>query len=194
MGLSTRVLRPLEQTIAEWNTTENLDIYFHVAIDVLLDAGVVVMNPAYDPSAPYSEDIIITRPERVCSYDETRVELNCTKGGTGKRDRAIRIPFDDGETVVTMSERCASAACGRLSNGRALPVYIVFGSGETYDPEWASDIKTPDILDKDGKPFAWRYTCNTKGSVNAEFCPDYVENIFRPALGYPLPRDTHPGE
>ena len=195
MEFTTRVLRPLEQTRAEWNTAENLEIYFDVARDVLLDAGVVVMNHAYDPSVPYSEEIIITRPERICSYDETtRVELDCTKGGAGKRDRAIRIPFDDGETVVTKSDRCASAACGRLGDGRALPVYIVFGSGETYDPEWALDIKTPDILDKDGEPLAWRYTCNTKGSVNEEFCADYVEHILRPALGYPLPRDTHPGQ
>ena len=119
---------------------------------MLLGAGVVVLNPAYDPSAPYSEEIIITRPERICSYDETKIELDCTKGGAGKRDRAIRIPFDDGETVVTKLDRCASAACGRLGDGRALPVYNVFGSGETYDLEWVLDIKTPDILDKDGEP------------------------------------------
>jgi len=40
---------------------------------MLLDAGFDVLNPAYDPSAPYSEEIIITRPERICSYDETTI-------------------------------------------------------------------------------------------------------------------------
>ena len=70
----------------------------------------------------------------------------------------------------------------------------MFGSGKTYDPTWAPDIKTSDIMDKDGEPLAWRYTSNTKGSVNEEFCADYVETILQPALGYPLPRDTHPGE
>ncbi len=72
-----------------------------MARDVLLNAGVAVINPGCDPLAPYSEEIIIIRPERICSYDETRVELDCTKGGAGKRDRGIRFPFDDGETVVT---------------------------------------------------------------------------------------------
>jgi hypothetical protein len=46
----------------------------------------------------------------------------------------------------------------------------VFGSDETYDPEWAQYIKTSDIMDKDGEPLVWRYTCNTKGSVNEEIC------------------------
>jgi hypothetical protein len=40
---------------------------------MLLDAGFDVLNPAYDLSAPYSEEIIITRPERICSYDETTI-------------------------------------------------------------------------------------------------------------------------
>jgi hypothetical protein len=96
--------------------------------------------------------------------------------------------------VVTKPERCALAACGRLGDGRALPVHIVFGSGGTYDPAWALDIKTFDILDNNGEPWAWRDPCNTKVSVNEEVCADYVENVLRPALGYPLPRATHPGE
>jgi hypothetical protein len=83
------------------------------------------------------------------------------------------------------SDMRASVACGRLGDGRALSVYIVFGSGETYDPAWAPDITTPKILDKDGEPLAWRYTCNTKGSVNAEFCADHVQNILRPTLSCP---------
>jgi hypothetical protein len=119
---TTGVLRPLEQTRAEWNTPENLETYFEVAKGVLLDAGVVVYNPGYYPT----EELLITRPERICSYDETIVELDCTKGGAGKPDRAIRVRFndDDGEVVVTKLDKCASAACGRLSDGRALPVYM----------------------------------------------------------------------
>ena len=154
MGFTTGILRPLEQTRAEWNTEENLETYFEVARDVLLDAGVAVIHPDYDPTVPYSEELLITRPERIGSYDETKVELDCIKNGAGKRDRCIRdnLFLVDGEVVVTNSDRCASVACGRLGDGRALPVYIVFGSGETFDPAWAPEITTPDIMDKDGKP------------------------------------------
>jgi hypothetical protein len=71
MEITTCVLQPLKHTRAEWNTPENLETYFEVAKDVLLDAGVVVCNPAYDPTVPYTEKILITRPERICYYDET---------------------------------------------------------------------------------------------------------------------------
>jgi len=178
MEFTTSVLRPLKKSRAEWNTPENLETYFEVAKGVLLDAGVVVCNPDYDPTFPYSEELLFTRPDRICSYDETKPELYSPKGGAGKRDRAIRDRFnDDGEVVVTNSGRYASAACGRLCDGRARPVYIVFGPGETYNLAWVPDICTLDILDKDGEPLEWRYTYNLKESVNEELCADYVENI-----------------
>ena len=195
MEFTTGVLRPLEQTRAEWYTPENLAAYFEVAADVLIDAGVAVRNADYEPDIPYSQAIFITHPERICSYDETKMELDCTRGGAGKKDRFVRAGVeDDGEAVVTKSSKCASAACGRLGNGKALPPYIVFASGETYDSEWAPHYSIPDIYDKDGFELAWRYTSNVKGSVDSEFCADYIENVLHPALGYPPPRDTHPGQ
>ena len=194
MEFGTRVMRPLKQTRHEWFTPENLDTYFEVAKYVLLDVGVAVQNPHYYPQVPFSEEVSITRPERICSYDETKMELDCTKGGAGKRYRFVNPIDDDGEMVVTKSSSCVSDTCGLLGDGRKLPVDIVFASGETHDSTWAPEMKTPDILDKDGKPLSWRYTCNLKGSVNEEFCADYIEHILQPSLSYPLPRDTHPGE
>jgi hypothetical protein len=194
MEFTTGVLRPLEQARSEWYTVENMATYFEVARDVLFAAGVVVRNPNYNPLVPYSEELLIIRPWRILSYDETKMELDCTRGGAGSRDRFIRVDNDDSETVVTKSSCSTSAACGRLGDGRALPVYILYASGDGYEASWAPDISTPDILDKDGKPLQWRYTSKLKGSVNEEFCADYIENVFKPALGYPLPRVTHPGE
>ncbi len=100
------------------------------------------------------------------------MELDSTRGGSGSRERFIRTENDEGEAVVTKSSCSASAACGRLGDGRAFPVYIVYASGNNYEASWAPDISTPDILDKDGKPLQWRYTSNLKGSVNEEFCED----------------------
>jgi hypothetical protein len=126
-----------------------------MAKGVLLDAGGVVCNLYYDPRVPYYEELLITRPERVCSYEEMKVELDYAKGGTGIRDRCIRDGFmDDGKVVVTKSEMCALVARGRLGDGRALPVYIVFGDDETNDPAWVLNIKNSDILDNEGEPMA----------------------------------------
>ena len=52
MGFTTCILLPLEQTRAEWNTEKNLETYFEVAMVVLLDAGVVVIDLDYDPTVP----------------------------------------------------------------------------------------------------------------------------------------------
>ncbi len=45
-----------------------------------MKAGVAVVNPDYDPDLPYSKEIPITKPERICSYDETKMELDFTRG------------------------------------------------------------------------------------------------------------------
>ena len=190
----TGPMRPLEMTRAEWFTAENLAKYYEVAKGVLLKAGVAELNPSYDPSLEYSEEILITHPERICSYDETKVELDCTSGGKGKTDTFIRDgPTDDGTGVVTKTGKCASAACGRLGDGRALPVYMVFASGEQLAGAWTPELEAPDILDNEGNTLKWRYTCNEKGSVDSEFCKDYVTDVLHPALGYPPSRDEKPG-
>jgi hypothetical protein len=73
---STGVLRPLGQTRREWFTPENLATYFEVVRVVMLDVGVDVRKPDYDPEIPYSEEILITHPERIRSYDEDGVRLH----------------------------------------------------------------------------------------------------------------------
>ena len=55
-------------------------------------------------------------------------------------------------------------------------------------------IVCDDILDKDGQPFPWRYISNTKGSITEEFYNLYISDVLYPALGYPKPRTTQPGE
>jgi hypothetical protein len=65
MEFTASVLRPLEQARHDWYNVENLTTYFEVTKDVLLGFGVDIRHPNYDPQAPYSERILITRPERI---------------------------------------------------------------------------------------------------------------------------------
>ncbi len=105
-----------------------------------------------------------------------------------------RGPGDDVTAVVTKSSKCASAVCGRLGDGRALPVFMCFAFGDSFAPAWASHYVCDDIFDKDGNPLAWRYISNTKVSITKDLCASYIEDVLRPALGYPKPRSSHPGE
>jgi hypothetical protein len=90
---------------------------------MLINAGVAVKNPTYDPSEPYSEELIIVAPERICSYDKTRVELDCTDPSKGLTDRIVRVGTkDDGTSLVTKSRKTTFAVCGRLGDGRPMSV------------------------------------------------------------------------
>jgi hypothetical protein len=89
-----------------------MEIYFDVARDVLVNAGLAVHNPEFDPDVPYSKELLIVAPERICSYDVTRVELDCTNPIKGASDRIIRDGTkDDGTFIVTKSSKSASAVC-----------------------------------------------------------------------------------
>lgn len=195
-GFLTGTVRPLEMTRAEWFTSDNLKQYFEVAAQVLIDAGVAVANRRYEAGTPYSEPIVIIHPERICSYDETRLELDCTKGGKGKVDRIVRGGMDDdGSCLATKSSNTATTACGRTGDGKPLPPYIIFSSGEEYDVAWAPHIESDELCDpRTGKNLAWRYNSNSKGSMTEEMCVDYFEQTLYPALGCPPPRDDKPGE
>jgi hypothetical protein len=194
MEFLTGPLRPLEQTRDKWNTEENLELYFAVARDLLLDAGVAIINPDFDPTIPYSQEILIIHPERICSYDETKMELDCTRAGRGNTDRTIRdTNKDDGTTLVTKSSKCGTAVCGRLGDGRSLPCFVCFASGDSFQPSWTPHYVSDEVFDKNGDPLEWRYISNVKGSMTEEFCCIYIEDVLYPALGYPKHRDTHPG-
>jgi hypothetical protein len=43
-----------------------------------MKAGVAVVNQLFDPDVPYSEAVFSTAPQRICSYDKTRMEIDCT--------------------------------------------------------------------------------------------------------------------
>ena len=56
-----------------------------VAQDVLLNADATMSNTDFNPSVAYSPENIIMHPERIWNYDETRIQMDCTKAsGKGK--------------------------------------------------------------------------------------------------------------
>ena len=68
-------------------------------------------------------------------HDETKMELECTKGGKSKTDTIVKwAPGDDGTTV---GSKCASAVCGRLGDGRALSVFMCYAFRDFYAHAWA---------------------------------------------------------
>eukprot|EP00873_Tetraselmis_striata_P015250 jgi/Tetstr1/435514/TSEL_024418.t1 len=58
------------------------------------------------PRKHASQEINITHLERITGYDETKLELECTKGGKGKGDMIVRACHaDDGDAAAEESEQ-----------------------------------------------------------------------------------------
>ena len=187
--------RPLEMTRHQWLTEGNLEQYFEICANVLVKAGVAERNPAFDPNKPEDEMIFITHPERIASADETKCELDCTNPGRGSADKIVRANCnDDGEVIVTKSNSAATIMCGRTGDGKPLPPYTVFASGESFHWSWAKRYESEHFVDKEGNPLMWRYASNLKGSLKEELYVDYLQTIVHPALGYPPTRDVSPGQ
>ncbi len=146
--MTTCVERPLELTRAEWASPINIEKYFDVAVEIMVNADVAKPNPQYDPTKPYDEAILITRPSIIPSFDESRVNLDSIETSKGKTDKSLRAPGDDGETIVTKSSASTTSVCGRSGDGKALPMFTVFDSGDTFHLTWAPHIMS-DIKDKD---------------------------------------------
>ena len=193
-GFTTGTERPLGTTRAEWLTEDNLKSYYDVVAEVMVRAGVAEWNPDYDEEVPHSERVYITHPERILSFDETRVELDCTTGGKSKSDRVVRAGVEDrGEALKTKSSSTATAVCGRTGTGQALPPMIVFASGQSFSGTWAPH-KVSEVLDNSGAPLPWRYFSNEKGSLNEEGATMYLKQILLPAAGNVKPKSECPGQ
>ena len=87
--------RPLEVDCAKWATSRNVGDWYQLVADNLVALKLAHWNPAFDPNATLgggsatlgvgraTEMIIIDKPDRVLSFDETRVELDMTKSRDG---------------------------------------------------------------------------------------------------------------
>ncbi len=147
---------------------------------MILKAGVAVLKPDFDPEQPYSQEFLITHPERICSsYGKTKMELYYTKGGKGKTGTIGKSgPAQDGIVVARKSSKCASAVCGPLRDGRALSVFMCFSSCDSCAHAWAPHYVCNHILDKNDEPLPWRYINNVKSLITEELCVFYIKDVL----------------
>ena len=81
-----------------------------------MNANAAKIDPLCGPRLPYSEGIIITHPERICNYDETRIEMDRTKTAISIK-MITTSKMDDATKIATKSSKFGSAVCGRLGDG-----------------------------------------------------------------------------
>lgn len=186
--LGTENQRPIEVTRAKWATAKNIGEWYEMLADALVDNKVAVRNPKYDPNAPFgspdSEPIYITAPDRIISFDETRIELDMTQASKAKGERTLvdkTAPQSTrNETLANKGGLCGTGVGGSSTSGKAfLPALFILASG-SLDPSWCSPAPLSDFLDEDGAKIPAQFTCNQKGGVRDCIGVQYLSNIIAP--------------
>ena len=191
-------LQPIEATREAWMTPANLLTYYNVAQNVLLESGIAVVNPDFDPDVEYSQPILIPEENRwrILSYDETDVSLGTDHTSKKKSNKTVvgLAGEDDGAVVTYKSSGKITATAGRNGAGQSLSPYICYQGGipERTHECWAIDDHGKQvwrqvelensITDEDGNAVEIIYSANAKGSMNSERCLDFLNKITAPSL------------
>ena len=99
--LQTANIKPLEVKRAQWATSENALKHYTQLAEMLVETGIDVPNPNFDPKDPTSEQVKIVKPSRLASMDETRLSNDTTENNKSKVCRSIvGKENDDRNTLV----------------------------------------------------------------------------------------------
>ena len=183
--IGTSNARPLEIDRARWATADHIDEWYDMVADALVDAVVAARNPDHDPDDPTSEAIFLTHPERLLSFDESRLELDMT---ANSKSKAERIVVDKREALETRGEILAhkgglagTGVGGSTANGCALPALFIFASG-SLKLDWLKPSPRCDFTNPDGTMRSASFTCNTKGGVRDDIGVHYLRDVVLPCF------------
>ena len=187
--LETANQRPLEIDRARWCTAANIRDWYTMLATALVDAGVAIVNPDYDASAdPESragQPIIITHPDRIFSFDESRVEMDMTKASKAKQERTLvdkTVPRQErNETLAAKGGQNGTGVGGSTADGKALPGLFIF-AGAGLSPAMCKPTPNCDFYDADGKMLAAKFTANKKGGVIGDVGVQYLRDVVLPCF------------
>lgn len=184
---STANQRPLEITRAKWATAANIGQWYDMIADVLVDKGLAVKNPNYDvnakPGSADCEPIHITKPDRILSFDESRIELDMTQATKSNESRTIvdkQAPASSRqESLANKGGLCGTGVGGSTASGKALPGLFIMASG-SIEASWCTPAPLSDFLDGSGARVAAKFTCNPKGGVRDCVGVQYLSHVIVP--------------
>ena len=196
-GLLTGNQRPLEMKREEWATSHNIALHYECLEKTFIDAGVAQRNPDFDPEVPNSQPILITKPERIVSFDETRLQMDMTEVGSGNQMRTVRAGKEDtGETLAAKGGGDASGVGGSTAAGGGLPPMFIL-AGQSIDIAWLEPPMAPDgpptstIIDPTtGEPFEATFFPNTKGGMAWDTGPIYFRHNILPVFDPPPSQES----
>ncbi|KAK3244607.1 hypothetical protein CYMTET_45787 [Cymbomonas tetramitiformis] len=156
--------------------------HYQVTAEALVSAKLAVWNPDFVEDDPQSCMIHIMRPERLLSFDETRLTMDMTDGSKSKAERIVNAgEGDEGEVLVNKGGGVASAIGGSTSTGESLPACIVFGGADSFLADWTVGAPVSTRIDPStGRGYPTTFYANKKGGMTHALCLQYFQNNIRP--------------
>lgn len=187
--LGTSGIQPLEIDRARWATAKNIGRWYEMLADALVEAGVAVRNPDYDPEAAAgttaAEPVFITSPDRIVSFDETRVEADMTHAARGKRERGLfdkHGPVESRRDVLANKGGLAATGVGGCAaDGKALPGLFIFAA-TSYEQSWTTPSPRSGFLDSEGRYRMALFGCNKQGGMQDDIGVLYFEGVVAPCF------------
>lgn len=132
--------------------------------------------------------IFITKPDRVLSFDETRLELDMTSSSKAKKERTVidknEVAPSRAETLAHKGGLVGTGIGGSTSSGKTLCPLFIFGSGG-LQPGWCRVVPphTPlQLFESAGKMLEAHFLANEKGGVKDEVAVQYLRDVVMPCF------------
>ena len=187
--LDTANQRTLEIDRAKWCTAKNVLEWYTMLATAFVELNVAVKNPDFDsnanPQTHAGQPILITKPGRIISFDETRVEMDMTKASKSKKERTIvdkKAPqIDRQDSLAAKGGISGTGVGGSTANGRTLPALFIF-SGGGLKPEHCTPSPDSGFIDDSGRMHQAKFTANQKGGVDSDVAVQYMRDVIVPAF------------
>ena len=183
--LRTANLTPLEMTRAQWATSKNAKMHYDQVNDLLITLKLAVPDPAYDPDRPYSQRLVLLKPERLFSMDESRLTNDTTEKHKGKANRSIVGKGDSREVLANKGGGDGTGIGGSSADGRDLPGFFIFAKNIIHSEDVAKDCRPicrrADPADP-ASVLPCRFWCNEKGGVTGDLGIRFVRSCIEPCF------------
>ncbi|KAK3270002.1 hypothetical protein CYMTET_14560 [Cymbomonas tetramitiformis] len=189
-NMRTKNQRPFETDRVKWCTAKNLHQHYKVLAHTLVDAGIAVWNPDFEEDTPQSEMIHIIKPERLLSFDESRLTMDQTSTSKAKAERIVTVDKDDvGDVVANKGGGDGTLCASTIANGHAGPPLWIFAA-ESFKLSWVVDAPRSTVIDPStGRGYPSTFTANTKGGMTFDLGVHFMRTNV--AVMYPdLSRDN----
>ncbi|KAK3256831.1 hypothetical protein CYMTET_34053 [Cymbomonas tetramitiformis] len=183
-SLDTKNQRPFESDRVKWCTAKNLHQHYKVLAESLVGAGVAVWNPDFDEDERHSAMVKIIKPERLLSFDETRLTMDQTSTSKSKVERIVTIDEEDvGDVVANKGGGDGTLCASTLASGDAGPPLWIFAA-ESYKPAWTVDAPRSTVVDPvTGRGYPSTFFANKKGGMTFDLGVHFMKTNI--AVMYP---------